>query len=117
MTLRSACLIAGSELANRLEGTVAFDYMCANGGPDRVQARSGDDVLYGGHGNDLLYGEGGHDRIYPGLGLDRAYGGIGRDVIHAADGRRDVIGCGTGIDTVYVNPGDVLSGCERIRRR
>jgi N-acetylglucosamine-6-sulfatase len=117
MTLRSACLIAGSELANRLRGTVAFDYMCANGGPDRVQARSGNDVLYGGHGNDLLYGEGGHDRIYPGLGLDRVSGGIGQDVIHAADGRRDVIGCGDGLDTVYVNPGDVVSGCERIRRR
>jgi N-acetylglucosamine-6-sulfatase len=116
MTLRSACLIAGSDRANRLRGTTVFDYVCANGGADRVDGRSGDDVIYGGHGNDLLFGEGGHDRIYPGLGLDRVYGGIGRDVIHAADGRRDVIGCGGGLDTVYVNPGDAVSGCERIRR-
>jgi N-acetylglucosamine-6-sulfatase len=116
MTLRSACLIAGGERANRIHGTLAFDYVCANGGADRVQARSGDDVLYGGLGNDVLYGEGGHDRIYPGLGLDRVYGGIGRDVIYGADGRRDVIGCGEGVDTAYVNPGDVVSACERVRR-
>jgi hypothetical protein len=116
MTLRSTCLIAGTERANRLHGTPAFDYVCAYGGADRVQARSGDDVLYGGLGNDVLYGEGGHDRIYPGLGLDRVYGGIGRDVVYAADGRRDVVACGEGVDTVYVNPGDVVSGCERIRR-
>ena len=44
------------------------------------------------------------------------YGGIGRDIIYAADGRRDVVGCGDGLDTVYANPGDVVSGCERIRR-
>jgi N-acetylglucosamine-6-sulfatase len=116
MTLRSACLIAGGDRANRLRGTVAFDFVCANGGPDRVQGRSGDDVIYGGHGNDLLYGEGGHDRIYAGLGLDRVYGGIGRDVIRAADGRRDVIGCGDGLDTAYADRADVISGCERIRR-
>jgi Ca2+-binding RTX toxin-like protein len=116
-TPRSSCLIAGSDARNRLHGTIYFDTMCANAGADRIEGRSGDDVIYGGHGNDLLFGEGGHDRIYPGLGLDRVYGGIGRDVIHAADGRRDVIGCGDGLDTVYVNPGDVVSGCERIHRR
>ncbi|MGH3027784.1 MAG: sulfatase-like hydrolase/transferase [Gaiellaceae bacterium] len=116
MTLRSPCLIAGNDRANRLRGTAAYDYVCAKGGADRIEASSGDDLLYGGHGDDLVYGEGGHDRIYGGLGLDRIYGGIGRDVIYAADGRRDVVGCGEGVDTVYVNPGDVVSGCERIRR-
>ena len=116
MTLRSACLITGSDRANRLRGTTAYDYVCANGGADRIEARSGDDRLYGGHGDDLLYGEGGHDRIYGGAGLDRIYGGIGRDLVYAADGRRDVVGCGDGLDTVYANPGDVVSGCERIRR-
>ena len=116
MTLRSPCLIAGNDRANRLRGTTAYDYVCASGGADRVEARSGDDLLYGGNGDDLIYGEGGHDRIYGGPGLDRIYGGIGRDVIYAADGRRDIVGCGDGLDTVYVNPGDVVSGCERIRR-
>jgi arylsulfatase A-like enzyme len=116
MTLRSACLITGNDRANRLRGTTAYDYVCARGGADRVDARSGDDLVYGGNGDDLLYGEGGHDRIYGGPGLDRIYGGIGRDVVYAADGRRDIVGCGDGLDTVYVNPGDVVSGCERIRR-
>jgi N-acetylglucosamine-6-sulfatase len=116
MTLRSPCLIAGSERPNHLRGTTVYDYVCANGGADRIEARSGDDVLYGGHGDDLIFGEGGHDRIYGGPGLDRLYGGIGRDVIYAADGRRDVVGCGDGLDTVYANPGDVTSGCERVRR-
>ena len=116
MTLRSPCLILGNDRANRLRGTAAYDYVCAGDGADRVEARSGDDLLYGGNGNDLLYGEGGHDRIYGGPGLDRIYGGIGRDVVYAADGQRDIVGCGDGLDTVYVNPGDVVSGCERIRR-
>lgn len=116
MTLRSACLIAGNERANRLRGTTAYDYVCADGGADRVDASSGDDLVYGGTGNDLVYGEGGHDSIYGGLGLDRVYGGIGRDVLHTADGRRDVVGCGEGIDTVYADRVDSTSGCERIRR-
>jgi N-acetylglucosamine-6-sulfatase len=116
MTLRSACLIAGSERANRLRGTPAYDYICANGGADRAEARSGDDVVYGGTGNDLLYGEGGHDRINAGHGLDRVYGGIGRDIVYAADGKRDVVGCGDGVDTVYADRVDSTSGCERIRR-
>jgi N-acetylglucosamine-6-sulfatase len=114
---RDPCLIRGSSRANRLRGTMFFDSICGYGNADRIEARAGGDVVSGGHGNDLLRGEGGHDRIYPGLGLDRVYGGIGRDVIYAADSRRDVIRCGEGLDTVYVNPGDVVSGCERIRRR
>jgi hypothetical protein len=51
----------------------------------------------------------------PGLGLDRVYGGIGRDVVYAVDGRRDVVGCGEGIDTVHADRMDAISGCERIR--
>jgi N-acetylglucosamine-6-sulfatase len=116
MTLRNPCLIAGNERANRLRGTTAFDYMCAYGGADRIEANSGSDVVYAGHGNDLVYGGGGHDRIYGGLALDRLYGGIGDDIVYAADGRRDVIGCGAGLDTVHANRGDVISGCERVRR-
>jgi Ca2+-binding RTX toxin-like protein len=116
MTLRSACLIAGNERANRLRGTAVYDYVCANGGADRVEAGSGDDVVYGGTGDDLVYGEGGHDSIYGGYGVDRVYGGIGRDVIHAADGRRDVVGCGEGVDTAYADSIDSTSGCEQVRR-
>jgi arylsulfatase A-like enzyme len=116
MTLRSACLIAGNERANLLRGTTAYDYVCAGRGADRIMARSGNDVVYGGTGNDLVYGEGGHDLVYGGFGLDRLYGGIGRDVIHAADRRRDVVGCGEGVDIVYADRIDSTSGCERIRR-
>jgi arylsulfatase A-like enzyme len=115
MTLRSACLIAGNKHANRLRGTTAYDYICADAGADRVEARSGDDVVYGGHGNDLVYGEGGHDRIHGGLGLDRLYGGIGRDVVYAADGRRDVVGCGQGIDVAHADRVDVVTACETVR--
>jgi N-acetylglucosamine-6-sulfatase len=115
-TPRSSCLFAGNDRPNRMAGTIYFDTLCAYAGADRIVARSGNDVLYGGHGNDLLYGEGGHDHIYGGFGLDRLYGGIGRDVIRAKDGRRDVVGCGDGLDTAYADRADVLSGCERIRR-
>jgi N-acetylglucosamine-6-sulfatase len=112
----SSCLIAGNDGPNRLRATIYYDTVCANAGADRIEARSGDDVVYGGHGDDLLYGEGGHDRMYGGLGLDRMYGGIGRDIIYAADGRRDIVGCGDGLDTAYADRVDATSGCERIRR-
>jgi arylsulfatase A-like enzyme len=115
-TPRNPCLILGNERANRLRGTNYFDYVCALGGADRIEARSGSDVVAAGHGNDLVYGTGGDDRIYGGLGLDRMYGGIGRDVIYARDGRRDVIGCGTGDDTVLADRVDVVSACETVRR-
>lgn len=115
-TPRDPCLVAGDDRANRLYGTSVYDYLCGYAGADRIEARAGDDVVSGGHGNDLVYGQGGHDRLYGGLGADRFYGGIGRDTIYAADGLRDVIGCGEGFDTAYVNRGDVVSGCEVLRR-
>jgi arylsulfatase A-like enzyme len=116
LTPLTSCLIVANDKPNRIRGTDYYDTICAFAGADRIEARPGDDVLYGGLGNDVLYGEGGHDRIYGGLGPDRMYGGIGRDVIYAIDGRRDVVGCGDGIDTVHADRIDTTSGCERIRR-
>jgi N-acetylglucosamine-6-sulfatase len=113
----SSCLIAGNDRSNRLRGTNYYDTICAGAGSDRIEARSGDDDVYAGHGSDLVYGAGGHDRIFGGLGLDRIYGGIGRDIVWAVDGRRDVVGCGEGVDTVYADRVDSNSGCEQIRRR
>jgi arylsulfatase A-like enzyme len=112
----SSCLIAGNDRSNRLRGTDYYDTICAGAGSDRIEARSCGDDVYAGHGNDLVYGAGGHDRIFGGLGLDRIYGGIGRDIVRAVDGRRDVVGCGEGADTVYADRVDSTSGCERIRR-
>jgi arylsulfatase A-like enzyme len=115
LTPRDPCLILGNERANRLLGTNYYDYMCAGAGADRIEARSGNDVIAAGHGNDLVYGGGGNDVISGGPALDRLYGGIGRDVLRAVDGRRDVVGCGEGVDTAYIDRVDSTSACEQIR--
>jgi Ca2+-binding RTX toxin-like protein len=52
------------------------------------------------------------DTLYPQDGRDRVYGDAGADQIRASDGQRDVVRCGPGNDTAWVDRGDVRSGCE-----
>jgi Ca2+-binding RTX toxin-like protein len=51
-----------------------------------------------------------------GAGTDRLYGGPGNDVLRARDGQRDVVDCGPGRDTAYVDRLDRVSGCETVRK-
>jgi hypothetical protein len=41
----------------------------------------------------------------------------GNDVVPARDGVRDLIACGAGRDTAYVDRYDRVSGCEIVRRK
>jgi hypothetical protein len=55
--------------------------------------------------------------LHLGGGKDKGRGGRGNDQIHAVDGSKDDIYCGSGSDGVKANPGDnVAGGCEKVIR-
>jgi Ca2+-binding RTX toxin-like protein len=91
--------VEGNERPNTLVGTRNDDAIYGYGGADRIDAWGGDDTL----------------RL--GGGKDEGRGGRGNDQIHAVDGSKDDIYCGSGSDRVKANPGDNVSGgCERVTR-
>ena len=94
----------GGEAPNNLGGT---------GGRDALFGRGGDDVVFGRGGNDVLLGGAGADAVYGDSGRDVLLGGPGNDHLYADDGRRDVVYCGAGRDTVFADAADrVSAGCE-----
>ncbi len=127
-------LLCGRGGADRLVGGAGNDTLHGDACSDRLRRSDGSDVLDGGVGNDRLSGGGGRDRLHGGPGADVLKGGAGRDllrggsgadvlsggtgadVIDAADGRRDVVNCGTGRDGALVDARDKVTGCERILR-
>jgi hypothetical protein len=98
-------------------GTAGSDRLIGGAADDLLYGRGGNDVLRGGAGNDILYGGGGRDVLDGGAGRDRLFGGLGDDTLKARDGKRDLVDCGPGRDTAYVDRFDRLSGCERVLRR
>lgn len=123
-------VIVGTPGDDTLWGTSSADVMDGKAGNDTLHGRAGNDVLYGnrgddtlhGGGNDVLYGADGADSIWGGLGSDVEYGGPGDDSLHslANDNAVDILDCGPGNDTAYVNSRKYkqhlikLRGCERI---
>lgn len=71
---------------------------------DRRRPRNSN-TLFGGPGNDTLVG---------GSGATSYFGGPGNDRLMAANGRRDSVNCGTGTDTAYVDPIDIVRTCKRV---
>jgi hypothetical protein len=65
-----------------------------NGGDDRVEGGEGSEFVAGGPGVDLIIGNGGNDQV------------------DAKDGVGDVVGCGTGTDTAFLDSLDIFSSCE-----
>jgi Ca2+-binding RTX toxin-like protein len=51
------------------------------------------------------------------VGKDRQYGGRGNDVFFSAGGFRDLVDCGPGVDTAYVDSKDRVVDCEKLRRK
>ena len=86
------------------------------GGRDRLSGGAGADVLHGGPGDDHLDGGPGDDHIHTGSGRNVVLAESGDDVVDARNGRRDVVDCGRGRDTVRADRQDVLRGCERVIR-
>ena len=78
------------------------------GGNDLVDDRDGQgqqDTVRMGDGNDTAILRGGSDTICLGDGNDTA---------HTDDGWIDLIKCGDGIDTVFVDAFDILEDCENV---
>jgi Ca2+-binding RTX toxin-like protein len=63
----------------------------------------------------VVLGYAGPDKIRGGNDKDQQYGGLGKDIIYSEGGFRDLINCGGGIDTAYVDSKDRVVGCERKR--
>ncbi len=129
----------GTDGQDFLMGTSNSDVLYGKGGIDFIDGRGGNDVLYGGagsdevisfFGDDILYGEGGNDFLMEGKGNNTLFGGNGNDFFQATaidpdrpgsenttPKKRDLIFCGSGRDTVVVDPGRidfVASDCERV---
>lgn len=82
---------------------------------DRLVGGTGNDALVGGPGADVLVGGDGSDTLTGGDGNDRLRGGQGDDTILAADGRRDWITYGPGVDSYAADSADRVAGdCETI---
>jgi Ca2+-binding RTX toxin-like protein len=107
-----------------LDGAGGSDLADGGRGADRIGAGDASDAVYGGSGPDRIWGGRGADDIEAGRGADVVDGGPGRDTIaaghggdavRAADGRRERIDCGPGVDRVTADRGDRLRRCERVR--
>jgi Tol biopolymer transport system component len=99
------CTVIGTPGNDVLRGTAEEDVICGLGGNDVLDGRGGDDLLDGGAGNDRLIG---------GAGDDTMLGGAGADRLLAADGFRDSVDGGRGIDSGHVDPGDWVSFVEKL---
>jgi Ca2+-binding RTX toxin-like protein len=63
----------------------------------------------------VVLGYAGPDKIRGGDDNDQQYGGRGNDIIYSEGGFRDLINCGYGTDTAYVDSRDRVVDCERKR--
>lgn len=115
---------------DKMFGSDQTDYILSSSGDDYVLGWNGSDYINGGEGNDILNGGEGGDTIEGGNGNDVMYGGPGNDLIFAGQAKgeilpahvnstesppsKDIIDCGEGYDTVYVDSLDTYYNCELI---
>ena len=97
-TAQVATLIAGAEPVEfEVEKSrVGSSRLVGSPGADRLATYVGDDTIDGGAGPDVIFAH------------------LGSDTVEARDGERDVIDCGDGVDTAYVDPIDAVSNCETV---
>jgi Ca2+-binding RTX toxin-like protein len=107
LAVMAAVLVAasGMALAKDIVGTESGQKIVGTKFADRINALGGDVVL----------GYAGPDKIRGGDDNDQQYGGRGNDVIYSQGGFRDLVNCGRGTDTAYVDSKDRVVGCERKR--
>ena len=108
--------IDGTSGPDDLVGTDKDDVIHASGGNDYISGLAASDVLYAGAGNDTVVGREGNDHIYGNTGSDTLFGEEGNDTINSSgDQTKDVVKCGQGTDTVYVDKIDwVKKNCENV---
>jgi len=137
VTALMAAFSTSVAVAASLDGTGSRDVIEGTGRDDVVSGRGGGDTLNGLGGEDMVRGGEGVDEVGGGAGADETYGNAGddylidasdenRDVLHGGSGRdnvqvrdypavKDVIYCGPGRDTAYVDRRDEVHGCEIVR--
>jgi Ca2+-binding RTX toxin-like protein len=97
-------LFRGTKRGDTIRATRKHDLIKSGGGADRIWAKAGQDIIKSGNGN---------DRIYAGKGKDVVAAGRGRDKVWTRDGKRDIVNCGPGFDTVYADKFDKIHrSCE-----
>lgn len=96
-------VIAGTDGADALIGTVGADQITGEGGKDFVFGGLGDDQINGGGGKDTLNGGPNDDTIDGGVQDDVLIGGSGGDTLNGGSGH-DTLNGGTGND--ILNGGD-----------
>lgn len=110
--------IDGGTGGDGIYGREGNDAIRGDAGRDTIYGAAGEDQLDGGSGDDYLSGGDGADEIVAGPGADTVSGGRGADDIRVADGDHDVVDCGSGRDTVYVEQDaptrDTLKSCETV---
>jgi Ca2+-binding RTX toxin-like protein len=114
----SSTSCGGTAGRDTLRGTPGADVLCGLAGNDSITGMEGNDRIDGGPGNDVIDGSPGNDRIVGGPGTDFIAGGLGNDVINSRDGEYDRVDCAKGVDVVYADAVDKVSGftCETIKR-
>lgn len=122
--------ICGGRGDDEIRGGAGNDRLYGNDGADLVLGGSGNDYVHGGNGRDRLAGQDGNDHVdgaagndliddqkLGGKGHDTLIGGSGADNIRAADHTTDHINCGSGHDTVRMDPRDHETHCEKVHRQ
>jgi Ca2+-binding RTX toxin-like protein len=99
-------MASGVALAKNFVGTDRGERIVGTDSADTIDANGGDDTVIGKRGA---------DRIRGGNGRDKQYGGRGKDTIFSEGGYRDLVNCGKGVDTAYVDSKDRVVDCERKR--
>jgi len=123
-----AASLDGTEGRDVIDGTNRSEVISGLGGDDTLDAREGKDVVRGGEGMDEVSGGEGADKAYGNAGddylidapdndRDVLYGGSDNDNVQVRDfpAVRDVVYCGSGRDTAYVDKKDIVHGCEIVR--
>ena len=112
--LAASALISGTNAGERITGTNNAEEIRGLGGSDEIADGLDKDLVYGGRGGDNLIGTGGDTSV------DRFYGGAGRDILQPRDipAVKDYVSCGSGVDQVYADKADIISGnCEKVSIR
>ena len=112
-------VISGTKQDEVIKGMGGDDTLNGFGGQDVVKGGDGPDEMGGGNGSDKAYGNAGNDNLIdaPDKNKDLLYGGTGDDMVQVRDfpAVKDVVYCGPGTDTAYVDRLDVTNDCERVR--
>lgn len=122
----SDCL--GTEKNDKMTGSNRNDREIGAEGDDYILGGRGEDSLYGNEGDDHILGQQGNDLIAGNNGEDKISGGPGDDIIFAGQeeepkgqtnetewpSSKDIVDCGNGNDTIYVDSLDSYKNCESV---